>query len=134
MDPIQREAVDPRLKREEMQRTREHQRLSDTPFIDSLGPAPNAIILDILHMHDSEEGVTRDTITKEIVRWKKEHEYRIPGGRDSCIFWTKHLESVNLIKAISNRPKRYRLNNNKELVRVVLDGKERWNESLRKMQ
>ena len=113
---------------------RKNQHSSDTPFIDSLGPAPNAIILDILHMHDNEEGVTRDTITKEIVRWKKERKYKIPGGRDSCIFWTRHLESVDLIKAISNRPKRYRLNNSKQLVRVVLDSKESWKESLRDLR
>ncbi len=93
---------------------------SDTPFIDSLGPAPNAIILDILFTHDHGSGVTRDTITKEIGKLKQEREYKIPGGRDTCTYWTRQLEKVDLIKIVSRRPKKYRLNKRKSLIQTIL--------------
>ena len=93
---------------------------SKTPFIDSLGPAPNAIILDILFTHDDGSGVTRDIITKEIGELKQEREYKIPGGRDTCTYWTRQLEKLDLIEIVSRRPKKYRLNKRKNLIQTIL--------------
>lgn len=93
---------------------------SKTPFIDSLGPAPNAIILDILFTHDHGSGVTKDIITKQIGELKQEREYKIPGGRDTCTYWTKLLEKLDLIEIVSRRPKKYRLNKRKNLIQTIL--------------
>ena len=93
---------------------------SETPFIDSLGPAPNAIILDILLACDHGSGVTRETITEQIGKLKQEREYKIPGGRDTCTYWTRQLEKVDLIKIVSRRPKKYRLNKRNSLIQTIL--------------
>ena len=95
-------------------------RPSESPFIDSLGPAPNAIILDILLTHDQGGGVTRDTITEQIAKLKQERGYKIPGGRDTCTYWTRQLEEVDLIGIVSNRPKKYRLNKSNRIIQTIL--------------